>query len=236
MKNQNIKRIINHKITAKTTNLKSPNKEITKKTIIMEIITNENDSVSSLDGENDVISAFDNDFSSLQMKSHDFNESEIQPSSDSNWEDYIIHIACGDDIGLILREILLSDEDNPIKDIRKHLDNLCINDASDLKLMSGDIEEYETNLQKRRESILEIEKKIRNHDFESDEEYFLELKNLENKIKELDHFRTSTHIGKKVKSIENNKDSFISHIHSNKSYEIYMSGLINGLKFVLNHI
>ena len=163
MKNQNIKRIINHKITAKTTNLKSPNKEITKKTIIMEIITNENDSVSSLDGENDVISAFDNDFSSLQMKSHDFNESEIQPSSDSNWEDYIIHIACGDDIGLILREILLSDEDNPIKDIRKHLDNLCINDASDLELMSGDIEEYETNLQKRRESILEIEKKIRNH-------------------------------------------------------------------------
>ena len=128
------------------------------------------------------------------------------------------------------------------KEIRLFIKVVMLSDFSpkdvlvDLELMSGDIEEYETNLQKRRESILEIEKKIRNHDFESDEEYFLELKNLENKIKELDHFRTSTHIGKKIKSIENNKDSFISHIHSNKSYEIYMSGLINGLKFVLNHI
>ena len=170
------------------------------------------------------------------MKNHNFNESEFQSSADSNWEDYIIHIACGDDIGIILREILLIDDDNPIKDIRKYLDRLCIKDASNLDMLSEDIEKYEENLQKRRESIMEIEIKIMNQDFASDEEYFMELKNLENKIKELDYFRTSSSIGKKLKSIENNKDSFISYIRSNKSYEIYICGLINDLQFVLNHI
>ena len=236
MKNQNIKRIINHKITAKTTNLKSPNKEITKKTIIRKTILTNDESLSSLDGGKDIIFTFDNDFSSLQMKNHNFNESEFQSSADSNWEDYIIHIACGDDIGIILREILLIDDDNPIKDIRKYLDRLCIKDASNLDMLSEDIEKYEENLQKRRESIMEIEKKIMNQDFASDEEYFMELKNLENKIKELDYFRTSSSIGKKLKYIENNKDSFISYIRSNKSYEIYICGLINDLQFVLNHI
>lgn len=235
MNAQNIKGIKNH-ITAKTTNLKSPNKEITKKTIIRKTILTNDESLSSLDGGKDIIFTFDNDFSSLQMKNHNFNESEFQSLADSNWEDYIIHIACGDDIGIILREILLIDDDNPIKDIRKHLDRLCINDASNLDMLSEDIEKYEENLQKRRESIMEIEIKIMNQDFASDEEYFMELKNLENKIKELDYFRTSSSIGKKLKSIENNKDSFISYIRSNKSYEIYMCGLIKDLQFVLNHI
>ena len=99
------------------------------------------------------------------MKNHNYNESEFQSSADSNWEDYIIHIACGDDIGIILREILLIDDDNPIKDIRKHLARLCINDASNLDMLSEDIEKYVENLQIRRESIMEIEIKIMNQDF-----------------------------------------------------------------------